>query len=130
MSRPTAPPPVNAEGLRAFLHAVGAALAMAAVSTEAVALPLIPRGPSPTATRAARDQQIAELIPALDRMLSGKTMRPSGPGGTHPAVLGRMAVSNGEILDIANNSYGAGIGLLALVNALRITHNGNRNGGN
>lgn len=108
--------PESAEALRAFMYACGSAIAMSAGTDEAVLLPPIARGPSPAAHRAAVDHQVAKLIPQLDRMLSAKVGRPVG---TTLATLGRLAVSEGEKLDIANNSYQAGPRFWGLIAALK-----------
>lgn len=111
------PPHTAAEQLRIFMYACGSALAMATGTDETPLLAPIPRQPSPAAHRAAVDHQLADLIPRLDRMLSGKVGRP--PVGTPLATLGRLAVSEGEKLDIANNSYRAGPKFWALIAALK-----------
>lgn len=121
MSRPTTVPadPTWRGDPQQFLYGFGSALATTAEAEGMPQLVLPPRPHSPAARRVQVREAITAMAAELDAVLSRKGMRPSG---FHHAHLGRLAVSNGEVVDTASNTYTPGPGLDALIIVLKAAH--------
>lgn len=126
MSRPTTVPldPTWRGDPREFLCGFGSALAITAEAEGMPQLLLPPRPHSPAARRVQVREAIAEMAAEMDTVLSRKRMKPSG---FHHAHLGRLAVSNSEVVD---NTYTPGPGLDALITVLKAMHRDNLEGQN
>lgn len=125
--RPTTVPidPTNRGDPQTFLYGFSSALAITA-EAEGMPQPVLPPRPhSPAARRVQVREAISAMADELDAVLSRKQMRPSG---FHPAHLGRLAVSNAEVVDNASGTYTAGPGLDALITVLKAMHRDNMKG--